>query len=80
MSSEIGEMNPDSLIPRTCLPTTLGVVLQELGRAGDLAQPGGFRRHHLLQRKPSLEAQTLCLGLGCLMVLMTFLMTQKHFQ
>lgn len=75
MSSEIGEMNPDSQnLLANDLPGVL-VVLQELGRAGDLAQPGGFRRHHLLQRKPSLEAQTLCLGLGCLMVLMTFLMT-----
>ena len=35
------------------------LLFPELGRAGDLAQPGGFRRHHLLQRKPSLEAQTL---------------------
>ena len=37
------------------------MLLEELGRAGDLAQPGGFRRHHLQQRRPSMDQQSLCL-------------------
>lgn len=35
------------------------LLYPELGRAGDLAQPGGFRRHHLQQRRPSMDQQSL---------------------